>query len=144
VRNCEWVISHAFNSPPLLPSQRLTGSLARYIFELSSGHSPPNLKKGHSHLLGTIAKMRVPTNNVETEVMGGKTIKLLHHLPCLHRHLCRNAKISTKACIFRGTREQCAKQVASPSHHPLSLTIGILYGNLSWRHGKIIDERHKK
>ena len=72
MRNCEWVISHAFNSPPLLPSQRLTGSLARYIFELSSGHSPPNLKKGHSHLLGTIAKMRVPTNNVETEVMGGR------------------------------------------------------------------------
>jgi hypothetical protein len=48
---------------------------------------------------------------------GGKTIKLLHHLTCLHRHLCRNAKISTKACIFGGTREQCASNV--PSEWPI-------------------------
>jgi hypothetical protein len=73
----------------------------------------------------------------------GKAIKLLHHLPCLHRHLCRNAKISTKAFIFWGTREQCAKRVASPSHHPLPHMIGILYRNLSW-HVKIKKDMRNK
>jgi hypothetical protein len=66
----------------------------------------------------------------------GKAIVLPHHLPCLHDCLCRNTKISTKACIFRGAQKQCAKCVVSPSHHPLPLMIVALCRNLSY-HGKI-------
>jgi hypothetical protein len=73
--------------------------------------------------------MQAPTDNAETEAMG-EAIQLLHHLPCLYRHLCRNSKIPTKEFIFQGTRKQCAKRVASLSHHLLPLTIGILYRNL--------------
>jgi hypothetical protein len=66
----------------------------------------------------------------------GNAIVLPHHLPCLHYYLCKNTEISTKLCIFRGTRKQCTKRVASPSHHPLPLRIDTLYRNLSYPHGK--------
>ncbi len=65
----------------------------------------------------------------ELGVWGEATV-VRYHLPRLHCDLCRHTKERTKAQVFGRTHEQPPKLSVRPTHHLLSVDIGIIDGHL--------------
>jgi hypothetical protein len=86
--------------------------------------------------------MQAPTKNAENEAMGEGN-QACPSSPVPPPTPLQKPQNINKEFIFWGSQEQFAKHVASPSHHPLPLTIGRIDRNLSW-HGEIKKDMRNK
>ena len=62
--------------------------------------------------------------------IGGENIFVLHHIPGRDGDLRQQTKKCTKAPVFGQAQEQLPKLLACPTHHLLSIDVGIINSNL--------------